>query len=175
MAYEEMVDLGTDNVVALGGVNSKTGKPNPTEIEGRYLGARAVTTSNGPSVIHVFQTPTGSVGVWGTKKLNDNLPGSEGYMLFIKYKGKVKIAGGKTQHTYSFGIDRADKTEVSRMLSTGTNKGSGTENSYADLESDNSDAANEDTEAADALALLERKAQQKRLQDMLNKNKTAKS
>jgi|ERR1019366_6978817 hypothetical protein len=114
MSYEKMTDLSTDNVTALGGVNSKTGEKNPLKVEGFYLGARNVQTTNGPSVIHVFQTAEGNQGIWGTKKLNDNLTKSAlGKMVLVKYAGKIKIAGGKTQHTYEFFIDKSQAIDVS--------------------------------------------------------------
>lgn len=116
MAYEKLVDLGTELVSALGGTDNKTGKPNPTSIEGYYLGSKNVQTSSGPSVIHVFQTPKGNQGVWGTKKLNDNLTARvAGKMTLVEYKGKVKIAGGKTQHTYDIMVDKTNAIEVPRL------------------------------------------------------------
>lgn len=116
MAYEKLTDLGTDQVFALGHGDDKK-----EQVEGYYLGSRTVTTSNGPSTIHVFQTPKGNVGVWGTKKLNDNLGNNtRGSMLLIQYKGKVKLQGGKTQHTYEFNIDRDNTIEVPRLAQGAT-------------------------------------------------------
>jgi hypothetical protein len=109
MAYEKLTDLGTDKVFALG-----KGEDKIDSVEGYYLGSRQVTTGNGPSTIHVFQTVEGNIGVWGTKKLNDNLGNSvRGCMMLINYKGKVKLQGGKTQHTYEFNIDRGQTIPVS--------------------------------------------------------------
>lgn len=68
MAFEKVQDLSTDNVIALGGVNKKTGKANPKSIEGYYLGSRQVESKKsktGKAYIHVFQTPKGNIGVWG--------------------------------------------------------------------------------------------------------------
>ena len=111
MAYQKLTDLAADTVVALG-----NGEGQQKSIEGYYLGARQVTTSNGPSNIHVFQTPKGNVGVWGTKKLNDNLGNSNrGVMTLVNYKTKVKLQGGKTQHTYDFMVDPDNKIEVSQL------------------------------------------------------------
>jgi hypothetical protein len=113
MAYEKLVDLGTELVTALGGSDNKTGKANPMSIEGYYLGSKNVQTTNGPSVIHVFQTAKGNQGVWGTKKLNDNLTSKvTGKMTLVEYTGKVKIAGGKTQHTYNIMVDKTNVIEV---------------------------------------------------------------
>ncbi len=109
MAYQKLADLGTDTVVALGFGEGKQAK-----VEGYYLGARTVNTANGESNIHVFQTPKGNLGVWGTKKLNDNLT-NKGVMTLVEYKGKVKLQGGKTQHTYEFMIDPDNTIEVAGL------------------------------------------------------------
>lgn len=117
MAYEKLTDLSTDTVFALG-----EGPDKKRQIEGYYLGSRAVQTANGASVIHVFQTPKGNEGVWGTAKLNNNLNADIiGTMMLIVYKGKVKLQGGKTQHTYEFNIDRSQTIDVPR-LTVGANQ-----------------------------------------------------
>lgn len=111
MAYKRMTDLSADTVVALG-----VGEDQQKSIEGYYLGAREVTTTNGPSNIHVFQTAKGNVGVWGTKKLNDNLgSGNRGTMTLVTYKAKVKLQGGKTQHTYDFMVDPDNTIDVATL------------------------------------------------------------
>lgn len=160
-----MTDLGTDTVTALGGKDTKTGKTNPTEIEGYYLGSRNVQTSNGPSVIHVFMTPKGNQGLWGTKKLNDNLNKSViGKMVLVKYKGKVKIAGGKTQHTYEFFVDKSNVIEVDTLPEGDVSADD--DATYADTD-DNS--ATEDDDQAAALLAAERQA---KVQSLLRGNKS---
>lgn len=112
MAYEKVNDLGTDVVHKLGGTD-KNGKPAPKQMEGYYLGSRPVVTSNGPAVIHVFQTPKGNEGIWGTKKLNDNLTVKLiGSMVLVQYKGKKKLTGGKTQHEYDISVDKSNTIDV---------------------------------------------------------------
>lgn len=163
MSYEKMTDLGTDKVYALGGVNSKTNEKNPLQVEGYYLGSRNVQTTNGPSVIHVFQTPKGNEGVWGTKKLNDNLNKSViGKAVLVKYSGKVKIAGGKTQHTYEFFVDRDNTIAVSEAAA---------DEGFDDTD----DSTGGDTDAADESLLTaqaEAQARQAKVQALLNKNKS---
>lgn len=167
MAYEKMADLGTDTVSALGGTNSKTGKPNPSQVEGYYLGARSVVTSTGASVIHVFQTPKGNEGVWGTKKLNDNLTRTVvGKMVLVKYKGKIKITGGKTQHTYEFFIDKSNAIEVD-TLPEGNSIVEDEDMTDTDDSTDNTD--DEDAAQTAALVAAERQA---KVQALLNKNKS---
>lgn len=160
MAYQQLTDLGTDQVFALG-----VGEGKLSTIEGYYLGARTVTTSNGDSVIHVFQTPKGNQGVWGTKKLNDNLGGSNrGVMTKIDYKGKIKLQGGKTQHTYEFFVDLDNSIQVANLPS-GTN----TANiELTDANVDGNGGVDEDFQQATALAAAERKA---KVDAMLNRNK----
>ncbi len=117
MALQKKLDLSTDQVMALGQGEGKVG-----EVKGYYLGSRTVATANGDSTIHVFQTPKGNVGVWGTAKLNSNLGASDlGVYQEIYYKGKIKIKGGKTQHTYDFNND-PENTIVVPNLSAGNVK-----------------------------------------------------
>ncbi len=111
MALQKKLDLSTDQVFGMG-----RGEGKITEIKGYYLGSRTVNTANGDSVIHVFQTPKGNVGVWGTAKLNSNFTaGDLGVYQEIFYKGKVKLAGGKTQHTYDFMNDLENTIEVAPL------------------------------------------------------------
>lgn len=163
MAYQKLTDLGTDQVFALGAGEGK--KP---RIEGYYLGSRTVTTTNGDSVIHVFQTPKGNEGVWGTKKLNDNLGASNrGVMTLIEYKGKIKLQGGKTQHTYEFMVDRDNTIEVTNLPSGSAT--AGVELTDAD-DNSNDDAVEAEFQQAQAAA-ASAAARQARVQGMLNKDK----
>lgn len=154
MAYERVVDLSTDKVFALG-----EGKDKLSEIEGYYLGSRQVTTSNGPSLIHVFQTAKGNVGVWGTKKLNDNLtPPAMGNMMLVIYKGKVKIAGGKTQHTYEFNIDRDQRIDVPRLTVGAVPTESEEYGNNGEARQEEDEGVSEDMQQQLALAAAERQA-----------------
>lgn len=163
MAYQKMTDLAADTVVALGQGEGKLPK-----IEGYYLGSRQVTTSNGPSNIHVFQTPKGNVGVWGTKKINDNLGnGTRGVMTLVEYKGKVKLQGGKTQHTYNFFTDPDNKIEVSQLAS-------GVSDIPAEEYGNNGEEVQEEELDDDTQALIaaEQSARQAKVQALLTKNKS---
>lgn len=167
MGYEKMTDMSTDTVTALGGMNSKSNKSNPTQIEGYYLGSRNVATANGPSAIHVFQTAKGNEGVWGTSKLNNNLTKAViGKKVKVVYKGKIKITGGKTQHTYEFFVDKTDVIEVD-VLPEGQETLEAEE--YSTDDSTDTPEEDEETAAAELLAAAECKA---KVQAMLNKNKT---
>ncbi len=175
MAYEQVADLSADTVVKLGGVSNKTQKPNPTKMEGYYLGSRGVQTQNGPALIHVFQTPKGNVGIWGTKDVNDKL-GSvfPGTMALVEYTGKRQLAGGKSLHTYKVSQDKENCIEVATNTATPTTEAdadeayaASTTNSY-----DEDDGADDAAQIA-ALAAAERKA---KLEALLKKgNKSVKN
>lgn len=160
MAYQKMTDLTTDTVSALG-----EGPDKIKSIEGYYLGNRTVATSNGPSIIHVFQTATGNKGVWGTKKLNDNLgDGNRGVMTLVAYKQKVKLPGGKTQHTYDFSIDPDNTIEVGKLTAGNVTL------QDEDLGNNGDDPAVEELdEETQALLAAEQAKRQARVQDILNK------
>lgn len=109
MGFREVVSLDAEVTIGLGGVNKKTGKKNPTSIEGYYLGSRSVEGKKGESKIHFFQTSKGNVGVWGktdsNRKLGGVTPGTMTRISFDKmqdtpngemYKYKVEVDGENT-------------------------------------------------------------------------------
>lgn len=113
MAYEKATDLSCDVVYKIGGINSETNKPNPKQLEGYYLGKRTTENANGTSTIHVFQTPKGNEGAWGTADLNTKLSGvALGTKVKIEYGEKKKLQGGKTKHIYNVYFDKEDTIEV---------------------------------------------------------------
>ncbi len=163
MAYEKLEGLSSDNTYALGKVNAKTGKT-INQVEGYYLGARTVPTSAGDSVLHYFQTPNGNDAIWGSKTLNDTLTKNVvGFMILVKYLGKVKRPGGKTQHTYDIGIDRSNQIEVSSSPS-----GFGDDSDDDGGETTYTNGADEDAAQDLAVAAAARKA---KLDAALNKGK----
>jgi hypothetical protein len=165
MGYEKIQDLSTDTVFKLGGQDPKTGKPCPTQIEGYYLGNRAVQTSAGNAVIHVFQTPKGNEGIWGSKKLNDNLTRNiVGCMTLVVYKGKKKLTGGKTQHEYDMSVDKSNRIEVSSDIP----------NTYAEDEEDTTEYESSGAYEEDTAALLAQQAEQKAKVEALLKNRNVK-
>lgn len=174
MGYEKVTDLGTDTVVKIGGVDSKTNKPNPTRLEGYYLGSKNVKTSTGESVIQVFQTPKGNVGAWGTKELNDKLGQiAAGTMTLVEYKGKRKLQGGKTLHTYDVSQDTDNVISASAIKQVASDD-SDTETTEDYEETQSSDFSEEDAEQAAALLVAEQKAKAAKVQEILNRGKQAK-
>ena len=63
----------TDVTFSLGGINKKTNKPNPTSVDGYYMGFTTVTNDFGEAKKHQFQTANGLVGVWGKTRLDREL------------------------------------------------------------------------------------------------------
>lgn len=171
MAYERVTDLSCDTVVKLGGVDDKTKKANPTELEGYYLGFRTVTTTNGESKIHVFQTPSGNLGTWGSKDLNDKLQQVKpGAMSLVNFTGKKKLQGGKTLNTFSVQQDKENVLDVSGF--------SAASESYQDSEVDNNsddDTVDDDAEQTAALIAAERAAKAAKVQEILNRGKVKKA
>jgi hypothetical protein len=98
MAFEKIIDLDCDVTIALGGVDKKTGRPNPTKIEGYYLGSRQVADKkkkSGFSFIYAFQTPKGNVGVWGKTNLDNKMASvAPGTMVRVTQSGKRPTPNG---------------------------------------------------------------------------------
>jgi hypothetical protein len=101
MAFKErlVVDADQDSTTALGGFNKKTGKPNPTQIEGYFLGSKSIPSPkarSGVSLLHILQTAKGNWGVWGKTDLDRKIAGVvPGTMIRIVQKGTVKTPNGE--------------------------------------------------------------------------------
>ncbi len=115
MGFKELQTLDADNVIALGGKNKKTGKSNPSSVEGYYLGNRKVDSKkskNGFAYIHFFQTPKGNVGVWGKTDLDRKLLGVEpGTMVRATFAGMKPTPNGD-MYTYKVEQDTDERIEV---------------------------------------------------------------
>lgn len=148
MAYEKVVDLSTDTVHKLGGVDAKTGKKNPISIEGYYLGCRMVKSENGESTIHVFQTPKGNEGIWGSADTNTKLGNvTPGTMTNVVFKAKIKIGGGKTKNTFDVFVDNEQTIEVAGK---GFNRNSAAEDSYEASDDTTEEYTSDDADEEDA-------------------------
>jgi len=172
MAYEEVTDLGTDNVIALGGFNKKLRKDNPTSIEGYFLGSREVPSKlskTGLAKIHVFQTAKGNVGVWGKTDIDAKLASvTPGTMTLVKFDKMMPTKTGE-MYKYKVAVDKDNTIEVSGTTTTTTVEAADSDESYAasgDVSESTED--DEDTEQAAALAAQERRA---KVQALLGKNK----
>lgn len=101
MAYQTKFDGNFDKVFALG-VDG-----NPSTIEGYFLGSKVISTDYGKNKIHGFQTPTGTVGIFGKARLNhlltEDLRGQKCLVEFTgmiepKKKGQMPAYGFKVLH-----------------------------------------------------------------------------
>lgn len=172
MAFKEVSSLDADVTVALGGINRKTGKKNPTSAEGYYLGNRPVTNKTGESKLHFLQTPKGKLGVWGKtdmdKKLASVVPGT---MIRISFTGMQPTPKGD-MYKFKVEVDDANTIEVN-AATAGTNEAydDGAGDDEGAFDTDEVDEQDEDDSQTQALAALERK---KKVEALL-KGKTAKN
>src|ERR1700679_1176128 len=106
MAFKKKTDLSSDTTVQVGGVDNKTGKPNPKSLEGYFLGTREVTTAYGKAKVHVFQTEHGNVSYFGKTNSNRLLDDPElvGQMVRLTFTGMAKPQPGKAP-AYKFELE----------------------------------------------------------------------
>ncbi|CAM6004761.1 unnamed protein product [Sphagnum balticum] len=120
MAFQEINGLDADTTVALGGTNRKTGKKNPEQIEGYYLGRREIADvkrKTGKSYIYIFQTATGNVGVWGKTDIDKKMvAATPGLMTRITFTGMRSTPNGE-MYTYRVEADPDNTIEVGDLLS----------------------------------------------------------
>lgn len=149
MGYQKVASLDCDKVYALGGIDSKTNKNNPTSIEGYYLGKRTSETEMGTSTIHVFLTPRGPEGIWGSADTNSKLSAvRRGTMVLVEYKSKKKIGGGKTKKIYEVSHDPDNMMDISTVVAGVANPAETDDQSEEqDYESDEDDEQEEATAA----------------------------
>lgn len=174
MGFKEIASLDADKTIALGGKDKKTGKPNPTSVEGYYLGSREVENGMGKSKIHFFQTSKGNVGVWGKTDSDRKLAGvTPGVMTRISFTGMQSIPGKQPMYKYKVEVDNENTTEVSTASSEALSA-DGQEDAvdYGDNEfvSDEDTSDDEAEVNAAAIAAAERKA---KVQALLGKGKKA--
>lgn len=116
MAFKQVASLDADVSYALGGINKKTGKPNPTKVEGYYLGTRQVESKmskTGFANIHFIQTSKGNVGIWGKTDLDRKIKQvTLGYMVRITQSGMQTIPGKKPMYKYVVESDDENTIEV---------------------------------------------------------------
>lgn len=166
MAYEEVLDLSTDNVVAIGGFNKKTRKDNPTSVEGYFLGSREVPSKlskSGTAKIHVFQTAKGNLGVWGKTDLDIKLAGvALGTKTLVKFDKMQPTKTGE-MYKYKVAIDADDTIAVSAAAPELVESSADEDEEYvsndaSNDEEDDTTQDEEDTKQSLALAAAERKA-----------------
>ena len=172
MAFQEVTDLSADVTVSLGGINKKTNKPNPTKVEGYYLGSKKVEDrkkKSGFSYIYFLQTPKGNLGVWGKTDLDRKmLSVTPGHMVCITQEGSVPTPNGD-MYKFKVQFDPDNTIEVVSQSSADVQP-----EGYVDEEEDDDQGEEEDTYAQQErpsvgqLSALERKA---KVEEMLKKRK----
>jgi hypothetical protein len=165
MSFKTVTGLDTENVFALGGVDQKTGKKNPTSLEGYYLGSKKVKTETGIALIHVFQTALGNNGFWGSADTNSKLAQVRvGTMTKVEFVEKKKISGGKTKKIFNVMVDDEN------VIDTGALNAS-SEGAYDDDNGDSDEGGFEEEDAAQSAALADAE-KRARTASILNKGKT---
>lgn len=168
MAFKEVTDLNADVVISLGGTNKKTGKKNPINIEGYYLGRREVEDrkkKSGVGYIYFFQTPKGNVGVWGKTDLDRKmLTAKTGTMMRITSTGTRPTPNGD-MYIYRVEVDSENTIEV---LSEETNFSAASEEADDSFEA----ADEEESYSAPAPSVVdEAAARRAKVQALLSKKK----
>lgn len=178
MAFKTVTDLSADVTISLGGKDKKTGKLNPTTIEGYYLGKRVIADTkkkSGKSYIYIFQTPTGNKGVWGKTDLdNKMLEVTPGTMTRASFLKMVPTKNGD-MYRYKVEVDVDNTIEVSavEVEDTGSDylETDSTTNSEEEQLEEETAEVDEEAEATAALVAQERQA---RTQAILAKAKLGK-
>lgn len=118
MAFKEVASLDADVTTALGGMNKQTGKANPKQAEGYFLGSKKVESrksKTGFAFLHILQTASGNLGVWGKtdldRKLNSVAPGT---MVRITQSGSRPTPNGD-MYIFKVEVDESNKVDVSGL------------------------------------------------------------
>jgi len=113
MAFKTVSSLDADTAISLGKPDAK-GKTTKS-IEGYYLGFRTTTNSYGDSNLHVFQTPQGNVGVWGSTNMDQKLKNVKpGTMTRVTANGLAPKKPGKNpMKLFEVAVDEDNTIEVS--------------------------------------------------------------
>lgn len=172
MAFQEVNDLNTDVTISLGGTNKKTGKANPTKIEGYYLGKKEVEDrkkKSGKSYIYVFQTPKGNVGVWGKTDMDRKMEAAtEGFMLRVSHTGMAQTPNGE-MYKYKVEFDSENTIPVLSKGSSNTAYEEPVEASFGTDDEDEEDNFSYEAPTAPALSASSAAERQAKVQALLNK------
>lgn len=135
MGFKTITDLSAERTISLGGVNKKTGKKNPTSVEGFYLGKREVEDKkkkSGTSYIYFFQTAEGNLGVWGKTDLDRKMNQVPvGVMTRVTQSGMAATQNGD-MYKFTVEIDDSNSIEVTGSL----NEDTGNDNEEDDEQQD---------------------------------------
>lgn len=116
MGFKEVASLDAETTTALGGVNKKTGRANPTKAEGYFIGSKVVESKKsktGTAKIHILQTSKGNLGIWGKTDLDRKmLAVPAGSMVRITQSGMVAIPGGNDMYKFKVEVDTDNSIDV---------------------------------------------------------------
>lgn len=141
MGFKEVVQ--TDAIV-LGGSNKKTGKANPTSIEGYFLRTRTAGPNKFNSAkidyVHDFQTPKGEVSVWGKPNMDNKLKKvTPGTMVRVQADGELDTGKGNPMKLFKVLIDEDNTINVAAESTF-------EEQEHYDEESEDTDPQDEETQ-----------------------------
>lgn len=173
MSFKEVQTLDADTTISLGGVDRKTGKKRPTQIEGYYLGKREVDSpksKSGKASLHFLQTSKGNIGVWGKTDLDRKLDAvAPGTMVRATFTGMQGTPNGE-MYKFKVEADESNTIDVADLSAGDPNESFG--NSSQEQEADNNFGGEDNGDDADVdngAAV----ANQRRVQDLLNRSKSA--
>lgn len=115
MAYETKFDGSTDSTIKIGADN------NPTTLEGYFLGTKTIpsqTKGFKDSSLHIFQTPDGVIGAWGTTYLDRLLTEDlKGMKCLVEFTGMIapKKRGQRPAYGYKVQFDRGDMISIDHV------------------------------------------------------------
>lgn len=150
MAYEILDDI---RPVVLGGVDKKTNKKNPTQLEGYFL--RVETRPNRfnpdkPQNFYIFQTATGQVGIYGKAGIDREMKKATiGVMTLVKDTGQILDTGkGNPMRVFQVAQDRANALDSATLAQS--NVAPQSDEDYASQADELSDIDVEDDETPPA-------------------------
>jgi hypothetical protein len=115
MSFKERNNVDAEVTTALGGTDRRTGKKNPSQVEGYYLGFKETASAKsktGTSKLHILQTPKGNLGVWGKTDLDRKLTGVKaGTMVRLTHTGMQATKNGE-MYKYKVEVDEDNTIEV---------------------------------------------------------------
>lgn len=153
MSFKEVVDLDCESTISLGGRDKKTGKANPTQLEGYFVGSKKTKSTrakSGFSNLHIFQTENGNIGLWGKTDLDRKmLSVTPGSMTRVTQSGSVPTPNGD-MYKYKVEVDASNKIDVGSLESSESASGSD-EESY-DEESGEDDTISDEVSPSRASA-----------------------
>lgn len=168
MGFTEVNSLDADVTLRLGGVDKKTGKKNPVQAEGYYLGAKEINSpksKSGKASLHILSTENGNIGVWGKtnmdQKLKSVVPGT---MIRITFTNMQPTPNGD-MYVYKVETDKDNVMDVGNLTASAGAPANDTSSDFSDNSAETEDAPEEEDEDVAALAA----ARKAKMQALLNR------